>query len=432
MPQKTKDIASIEAVSDFLADFAISLLGSGTQTSRVLRNVDRLAESFGYKAETIILPRTIIMTLSSSADVSLYRTVVRKVSPMPLNFTLLSKLRILTWQVRRTKMPFEECKRRYEEILSMPALSGWPLVFIVSLGNAAFCQLFGGFYSIPVVFIGTFFGFLAKNFLLSRRVNTLLTFMLSAFVSSFITGIMVEIFKFKTDIALSTSVLFLIPGVPLINSVIDLIEGHVLAGISRLINAVSMIIALALGLGATILLLDINYHLEFSRNAVASGIFCAASLDAVFAAIAGIGFGAVFNPPKAALAAAAILAALGHSFRFMLMNAYSLDITLATLLAAFLVGIGAFIFGRVSKSPAEICAFPALLPMIPGLMAYRAFLSVLKFLHAQDMDAAAKILPDLFSYGFTAVFVIFAIVIGASFAVFLDTLSVRMSINTKP
>ncbi len=429
MRRKQENVVSVEEVSDFLADFAISLLGSGTQTSRVLRNVDRLAEGFGYKAETIILPRTIIMTLSSLSDMSVYRTVVRKVAPMPLNFTLLARLRILTWQVRRTKMSFGECKRRYQEILSLPALSGWPLVFIVSLGNAAFCQLFGGLYSIPLVFIGTFFGFSAKTFLLSRKINTLLSILISAFVSSFITGVMVKIFGFKTDIALSTSVLFLIPGVPLINSVIDLIEGHVLAGISRMVNAVSIIIAIALGLGATILLLNINYHLEFSRSAVSGAMYSALALDAVFAAVAGIGFGAVFNPPKAALAAAGVLAAVGHSFRFMLMNACSMDITLATLLAAFLIGIGAFVFGRVSKSPAETCAFPALLPMVPGLMAYRAFLSVLKFLHARDMDAAARILPDLFSYGFTAVFVIFAIVIGASFAVFLDTLSVRMSVK---
>ena len=418
---------NIREVSDFLADFAISLMGSGTQTSRVLRNVDRLAESFGYKTDTIILPRTIIMTLSSAESSAEHHTVVRKVKHMPLNFLLLAKLRILTWEALQKRLPFAECKRRYGEILTSPRFSGWPLILTVSCGNAAFSQLFGGFYSIPVVFIGTFFGFWLRCALFARKVNTHIVFMASAFVSSFIVGLLVKFFDFKTDIALSTSVLFLIPGVPLINSIIDLIDGHVLAGLSRLVNALSMIVSLTIGLIATIFLLDINYHLEFSREAVHASLLLPLILDGIFAAIAGMGFGAISNPPKRALLAAGFLAAIGHAFRYYLMNACGVDITTATLAAAFVIGIGAFVVGRATKSPAEIFSFPALLPMIPGLMAYKAFLSVIKFLKAPDAAEATKILPDMFSYGFTAVFVMFAIVIGASFSVFLDTLSTRIS-----
>ena len=57
------------------------------------------------------------------------------------------------------------------------------------------------------------------------------------------------------QIALGASVLFLIPGVPLINSIIDLLEGYVLIGISRAVNALTLIICIALGLSATLLIL---------------------------------------------------------------------------------------------------------------------------------------------------------------------------------
>ena len=57
------------------------------------------------------------------------------------------------------------------------------------------------------------------------------------------------------DIALGTSVLFLIPGVPLINSILDILEGHVLVGLSRTINATILIICIALGLSMTLLIL---------------------------------------------------------------------------------------------------------------------------------------------------------------------------------
>ena len=52
----------------------------------------------------------------------------------------------------------------------------------------------------------------------------------------------------------ATSVLFLVPGVPLINGVIDIVEGHILIGCSRLINALLLIICIAIGLSATLLM----------------------------------------------------------------------------------------------------------------------------------------------------------------------------------
>lgn len=45
------------AVSAFLLDFADTLMAAGTQTSRVVRNVERLAGNFGCRAEIIILPK---------------------------------------------------------------------------------------------------------------------------------------------------------------------------------------------------------------------------------------------------------------------------------------------------------------------------------------------------------------------------------------
>ncbi|WP_296004102.1 threonine/serine exporter family protein, partial [uncultured Alistipes sp.] len=55
-------------------------------------------------------------------------------------------------------------------------------------------------------------------------------------------------------IALATSPLFLVPGVPLINGVIDIMEGHVLMGGSRLVNALLQIVCIAVGLSATLLM----------------------------------------------------------------------------------------------------------------------------------------------------------------------------------
>jgi uncharacterized membrane protein YjjP (DUF1212 family) len=54
------------------------------------------------------------------------------------------------------------------------------------------------------------------------------------------------------EVALATSVLFLIPGVPLINGFIDIVEGHILNGFSRLTEGALLVLCIAVGLAVTI------------------------------------------------------------------------------------------------------------------------------------------------------------------------------------
>ncbi|MDE6464539.1 MAG: threonine/serine exporter family protein [Muribaculaceae bacterium] len=97
--------------------------------------------------------------------------------------------------------------------------------------------------------------------------------------------------------------------------------------------------------------------------------------DALFAAIAAIGFACISRPPRRAYAYCGIIAAIGHVGRYAIMNlpAQTVPIVPATLAAAFAVGLLAVFLTPLSKVPAETCLFPALLPMIPGIYAYKAF-----------------------------------------------------------
>lgn len=249
-----------DEVASLLLDYADSLLGAGAQTSRVLRNVCRLADSFGFKIHLLVFPRTLMMTLTRDGAEPL--TVVRKTRPAALNFRVLSELRILTWDVFKNGLSPEECRARYEEILRGNRFSGVRLWAFVALANAAFCYLLGGYLlenggvrSCLVVFLGTFLGFFVRAALTKHGVNHLIVFTLSAFVASFVAGLCARGLQFHTDLAISTSVLFLVPGVPLLNGVIDMIDGHVLAGLSRVVNATSLVLAMTLGLILTVVLL---------------------------------------------------------------------------------------------------------------------------------------------------------------------------------
>ena len=252
-------------IAELLLDVADALLSAGAQTSRVHRNVSRLAESFGYEVHLLAFPRTLTLTLlgGNTDPAASPLTIVRKTRPAALNFRMLSALRILTWDVFIKKLSPAECRSRYEKILSeTQRISGVCLWAFVALANASFCYLLGG-YALPnggvrsslVVFAGTFLGFFVRATLTKWRANHLIVFALSAFVASFVAGTLANAWDFQTDLAVSTSVLFLVPGVPLLNGVIDIAEGYAFAGISRLVNASCLVLAMTLGLILAVVLL---------------------------------------------------------------------------------------------------------------------------------------------------------------------------------
>ena len=142
-------------------------------------------------------------------------------------------------------------------------------------------------------------------------------------------------------------------------------------------------------------------------------------LDGAFAALAGIGFMSISNPPRLAYPAVAALAAVGHSIRFMLMNLGGMSISLACLFAALSIGFLAIPAARLVHCPAETFSFPSLLPMIPGMYAYRTVQAVVNCLQTSDEAEFMHWLYMLAYNGLTALCAIMLMVIGVTVPIFI-------------
>ena len=134
-------------------------------------------------------------------------------------------------------------------------------------------------------------------------------------------------------------------------------------------------------------------------------------LDGLMAAIAATGFAVISNPPRRAIAVSAVLAAVGHAFRFYMLHSWTIDI----FIAAFTIGMLGVMTAKQVKCPAEIFAFPSLLPMIPGVYAYKTILALMQFMQ-ENQDAAVmnRLIVDICKNGITAFFIIFSLVIGVA------------------
>ncbi len=142
--------------------------------------------------------------------------------------------------------------------------------------------------------------------------------------------------------------------------------------------------------------------------------------DALFAAIAAIGFSAISRPPRRAYIYCALVAAAGHSLRYILMNfTPEMHIIPATLIASFVIGCLAVMVSAVARFPAETCLFPALLPMIPGIYAYRTFGGIALSLLSEKNDEFTHYF-DLFAYnGMMSAGILTCMVTGATLPIFI-------------
>lgn len=143
-------------------------------------------------------------------------------------------------------------------------------------------------------------------------------------------------------------------------------------------------------------------------------------LDGFFAAIAGIGFGAISDPPLRSFKMIAILAALGHACRYCAMHFLGFDIATASLLGAIVIGFGSLWLGKKVYCPMTVLYIPALLPMIPGKFAYNMVFSLIMSLQTLKTPVLLNKYMDMFfSNTLVTCTVIFMLAFGATIPILL-------------
>ena len=141
--------------------------------------------------------------------------------------------------------------------------------------------------------------------------------------------------------------------------------------------------------------------------------------DGLLAAVAAIGFGSISNIPKKSMLGCALLAAVGHIFRYVLMDGCGWFIISSSFMGAISIGLLSIPASRKFRCPAEVLSFPALLPMIPGMYAYRSVQSLMMCFSEHSEEVFSRYF-NLFSYNWmVCVLTIGLMVIGVTLPIFI-------------
>ncbi|MFI0433958.1 MAG: threonine/serine exporter family protein [Candidatus Nanopelagicales bacterium] len=244
-PVVDPDRAELEQILQTSLEFGVQVQMSGGYTARVRDSMRRVALGLGAdRAETWVSSGSIGLAVTRDGW---SRTSVRTTPAMGVNFTELSSLSRLARasqgmtleQLRAELGAIAGRDRRYPVVLVLVMLG-------VSCGS--FAALFGADPAGIVIagFAGGI-GAATRHWLVKRRFKPFIYCLFAGFVSA---AIVLSLGRFtaSVDTAVTASMLFLVPGVPLLNGTADLLTSNYLNGLVRLTRASVILLGSALGL----------------------------------------------------------------------------------------------------------------------------------------------------------------------------------------
>jgi len=246
-----------KAFGSFLLDVGIALLRAGATARRINEAVPRFATAFNYGIDLDVGPKYISITLLDKNTQAVF-SGTRNTSSYGVNFKTISGIQRLSIAVKKSDVAFVDVRKELDRLMQLPHYPKLIILVSVSIAGAAFCYNFGGsFAEMGVAFGATFCGLFLKQQLQKKSFNPYGCTFLSALLAALFVGLFYVLNKgLPLERAYATCTLFLIPGVPLMNACIDLLDGNIIYGMERGVNA--MIHALAIALGLSIALIIFN------------------------------------------------------------------------------------------------------------------------------------------------------------------------------
>jgi uncharacterized membrane protein YjjP (DUF1212 family) len=253
------DSSKLIKTADLLLDISSLLMVSGANTTRINLTIDRFASVLNTKASSFISHKTIVMTLYDK-QANLSCTRVKNIPPYIINFTIISAISKASWKALDKKWSLDQIDKEIKRINTLEKYPRWLILIAVSLAGAGFCNIFNGDYlNMLVAFVSTFTGLYIFQETHKYKYNLYIRIFLGSFVASSIASIAV-IYSLGAhpQTALATSILFLVPGVPLINSFTDLMDSNILNGLVRFTTGVMIVLAMTIGLFLAMYIFQIN------------------------------------------------------------------------------------------------------------------------------------------------------------------------------
>ncbi len=233
------------------AELGYGLLESGAEIYRVEESIQRFLQAYGVlQADPFVIPNCIIVSFMTPEGKTM--TQVRRMPSHGTDVDLLERYNDLCRRLCREKPPLPQVRsslselRRTRRSYSPPALLG-----AYFIGIAAFTLFFGG--SLRDALCGGLCGFsvgLALHGMTLLHANLFFKSMLGSALAAFLAQALTALgLGEHPQIITIAAFMALVPGIIFTNAIRDVMAGDMVAGLSKIADALLTGVAVALGAG---------------------------------------------------------------------------------------------------------------------------------------------------------------------------------------
>lgn len=246
-------------LGSLLLDIGVSLLQAGASCSRIRTTMLKFASAFPYEPHIAIGHKSVSLSIHDKEG-TIFFNGTRSASGHGIDFNSISQICKLSRVAEKKELAIHEIKKELSKARAPGQYSRIIILCFVSLAGASFCYTFGGSISeMSITFGATFCGLFLKQQLSKNSYNPYFCTYAAATVASFFVAVFqVAGLTVSPVNAFSTCVLFLIPGVMLINSFTDLMDSNTMNGIVKGVSALIHALAIALGLLTTLVIFNLE------------------------------------------------------------------------------------------------------------------------------------------------------------------------------
>ena len=401
------------------------LVESSADTSRIMRNMKRTAAYLGLSEENLHIHITYNMLMVNFSDETHSFSKFQRCVHHGINMTAISAISKLSWRAIKEDYSLDKYEEEFEKIKNRKRnYTPWQVAIGAGFACGGFCVQFGCDW--PAFFyasIAAILGFRLRMFLNAKDSNPYVNIALAAFVSTIIAwafGLANTSAAFTLPAFLHTSTpwhpllacaLFIVPGVPLINFVSDMLTGFHQVGLTRAINTLLMVLSMAFGIALAIEVGGID---NFVRDLTMTPHHTYLEFS-IAAAISAMGFSMIFNIPRRLLWAVAIggiIAVCTRNFVNLGPSNGNIGLDRGLIVGSF---VGSALISIICTkamhwlhTPHHCLSIPSVIPMIPGVLMYRALFAII------DMHGVVGEVTVAMNNGIRASLIILFIAIGVA------------------
>ena len=402
---RTAQSVTLEEVAHLGLNVGRVLLENGADTAQVQESVGRFTAAFGCEAHLVVTYEALLLTVVSGGQ---FRTKVGyRVPAMNVNLAAVEGVDQVVGEVEKGRWGLAESRQELEAIEKRSPLFGrWLVVTALGLTAASLARLFGGDWpTFWVAWLAGSNGMWLRQELGRRRLNIFFIPFAAALASGVIGGAAVLLGVSGTPaLCLVAPAMIIVPGVPLINGVQDMIKNHMTVGLARLGLGNLVTLGIACGLFVAAFLTGAKIPVDAPLQLLSI------PEDALFSALAALGFCFLFNVPARIAWACVVCGVASHTTRTLCLH-LGVDVVVGTLIGALVAGFLSQGFARYFRAPAVAFAFPGVVAMITGAFAFRAVIGCLQIVVAGS-DATTGLVGETLALAASCVFMVAVIAVG--------------------